>query len=356
MVHLRVHACPREGAQPIRDIHLQCRFHRRNRPLRRRLPVPCRSQAGFVLPKNWCCWRDDESLIEALASVVPAESLTVVADEAALAESTVERPRRRRVHRCGCGGPLPSRGNRAAGPATSHGTARCRAGRRRRRRGAERTGRPGWRWHDLPFRAQARLRTARKAVRGRRLAQTRGQRRASGIFPALSVPHPELLTPMPRESPWLPIAVGVAVVAVGGGLVRMARTCAAGRSTGGGAPAAASDRAYRRAPASTPDRAGPHRPLPPKRVRTDRAATVPAVVPAVVPAARAGSGARCGAACGACAHRGRQSSDRIGRDRRRAPPTMFGPSSTPPVSEARDPTLGGRRHPAPGVCRRSGVS
>jgi TonB family protein len=39
---------------------------------------------------------------------------------------------------------------------------------------------------------------------------------ASGIFPALSIPQPEMLTPMPRESPWLPIAVGVAVVAVGG--------------------------------------------------------------------------------------------------------------------------------------------
>jgi len=36
----------------------------------------------------------------------------------------------------------------------------------------------------------------------------------SGIFPALSIPQPEQLALQPRESPWLPASVGVAVIAV----------------------------------------------------------------------------------------------------------------------------------------------
>ncbi len=51
----RVHACPGEGAQPIGNNYLQCRFQCRNRPLRRRLPVLCRRPVGHVLPKTWYC-------------------------------------------------------------------------------------------------------------------------------------------------------------------------------------------------------------------------------------------------------------------------------------------------------------
>ncbi len=43
----------------------------------------------------------------------------------------------------------------------------------------------------------------------KREGQQRGERHL--IFPALSPPQPPPIAPMPRESPWLPITVGVTV-------------------------------------------------------------------------------------------------------------------------------------------------
>jgi len=178
-------------------------------------PVPF--AGGIRLAEKLLLLTCDDSLIEALSSVVAAESLIVVADEAALAGQLL-------------GGHAGVVFIDVGAAAHSHPGATAQLAQRLHLElpdvvlvvtgdGAAQNELAAlvgdgtiYRFVHKPVSAQRVKLFVDAAWRKRE-----GSGGASGIFPALSVPHPEMLTPMPRESPWLPIAVGVAVIVVGGG-------------------------------------------------------------------------------------------------------------------------------------------
>ena len=277
------------------------------------LAGPAPFAAGTRIAEKLLLLTRDDSLIEALASVVPADSLTVVADEAALAGQLL------RGH---AGVVFIDVGTYSHPGATAQLAQRLHielpdvvlvvAG-----DGAAQTELAAlvgdgtiYRFVHKPVSAQRVKLFVDAAWRKRE-----GSGGASGIFPALSVPQPEMLTPMPRESPWLPIAVGVAVIVVGGAwylwhepaqqvaVPRVAAHAAAQVTARPPLPPPIAPTIVRR-PAPAPVQPAP-RPAP-------AAAPSPSpIVAATPPTALAATVA--------------------------SVPDGFGPSSTPPVSEARDP-------------------
>ncbi len=175
-------------------------------------PVPF--AGGIRIAEKLVLLASDASLIEALASVVPPESLTVVADEAALATHLLSghagvvfidvdaagrsQPAAigqlvQRLHI-----ELPDVVLVVAGDGAAQ---------------TELTALIGdgtiYRFVHKPVSAQRVKLFVDAAWRKRE-----GSSGASGLFPALSMPQPGPLTPMPRESAWLPTTVGVAIVMV----------------------------------------------------------------------------------------------------------------------------------------------
>jgi TonB family protein len=272
----------------------------------------------------------DESLIEALASVVPPESLTVVADEAALAGqllsghagvvfidvgaaahsqpgATAQLAQRLHIE-------LPDVVLVVAGDGAAQTELAALV--------ADGT---IYRFVHKPVSAQRVKLFVDAAWRKRD-----GSSGASGIFPALSMPQTELLTPMPRESAWLPITVGVAVVMVTSAwyLLHKSSPTDAVPAPQASAPQAVEEIIVR--PAAAP-------PLPPaapaaKPPAPVIAAAAPALpdIPRPLPqlAAPASSPAPIVAASPVTA---------ISATLASAPDMLSPPSSTPPVSEARDP-------------------
>jgi TonB family protein len=265
-------------------------------------PVPF--AGGIRFAEKLVLLTHDESLTEALASVVPPESLLVVADEAALASQLL----------LGHAGVVfIDVGTHSHPGATAHLAQRLHI--------------------ELPDvvlvvagdgAAQSQLaalvadgtiyRFVHKPVSAQRVKlfvdaawRKRDGSGVSGVFPALTMPQTEMLTPMPRESPWLPIAVGVAVIAVGGAWYLWHEPA---QQAAAPAPAQMTARpplpriapTVVRRPAPAPVQPAP-RPAPTPAPSPIIAATPPTPLAATVASA----------------------------------PDAFGPSSTPPVSEARDP-------------------
>jgi protein TonB len=265
----------------------------------------------------------DDSLTDALASVVPADSLTVVADEAALAGQLMS----------GHAGVVFIDVGAAA---HSHPGATAQLAQRLHMElpdvvlvvagdGAAQTELAAlvgdgtiYRFVHKPVSAQRVKLFVDAAWRKRE-----GSGGASGIFPALSVPQPEMLTLMPRESPWLPIAVGVAVVIVTSAwyLLHKSSPTDSALPPRASAPQVSEPQAVEQIvvrppvappiPTATP---APRIPaplralVPPPRMVAPGPAPIVAATPPTALAATVASA-----------------------------PEVFGPSSTPPVSEARDP-------------------
>jgi TonB family protein len=258
----------------------------------------------------------DDSLVEALASVVPPESLIVVTDEAALANhllsgqagvvfidvgaaahsqpgATAQLARRLHIE-------LPDVVLVVAGDGAAQTELAALVG-------------DGtiYRFVHKPVSAQRVKLFVDAAWRKRE-----GSVGASGIFPALSIPQPEMLTPMPRGSPWLPIALGVAVVIVTAAWYLLPKSSPTDFN---GPPQASPPQAVEQIivrPAAAPriPSAAPAAKLAPPVIvaATYAPASSPApIVAATPPTALAATVA--------------------------SAPDGFGPTSTPPVSEARDP-------------------
>jgi protein TonB len=278
-------------------------------------PVPFAGGVRFA--EKLVLLTHDESLTEALASVVPPESLLVVADEAALGSQLLS------GH---AGVVFIDVGTHSHPGATAQLAQRLHV--------------------ELPDvvlvvagdgAAQSELaalvadgtiyRFVHKPVSAQRVKlfvdaawRKRDGSAVSGVFPALTVPQPEMLTPMPRESPWLPIAVGVAVIAVGGAWYLWHEPAHPVVVAQAAAPPVAMPQVA--VPQVAAQVAAPPPPaIPPAVVRRPAPAVVqPAPNPAAVPSPIvAASPPTALAATVASA------------------PDVFGPSSTPPVSEARDP-------------------
>jgi TonB family protein len=293
--------------------------------------------AGLRIAERLLLLTHDESLIEALASVVPPESLTVVADEAALAGHLLS------GH---AGVVFIDVGAAAHSPpgATAQLAQRLHmelpdvvlvvAG-----DGAAQSELAGlvadgtiYRFVHKPVSAQRVKLFVDAAWRKRD-----GSSGASGIFPALSMPPAEQLTPMPRDSAWLPLTAGVAVVIAACAWYLLHK----------GSPADIAAAPEVSAPqAAAPEASAPQvveqvivRPPPvtrlpsaaPTHEAAPRIAPVPQPRPQQPPpqlAAPASSPAPIVAASPATA---------ISATVATAPELLGPPSSTPPVSEARDP-------------------
>jgi TonB family protein len=84
----RVHSCPSVGGEAFRGHPFTVSVEPQNYPVSE-APASSVPQAAGVRAEKLVLLATDESLIEALVSVVPSDSLTVVADEAALAGQLV---------------------------------------------------------------------------------------------------------------------------------------------------------------------------------------------------------------------------------------------------------------------------
>jgi protein TonB len=84
----RVHSCPSVGGEAFRGHPFTVSVAPQNHPVSE-APASSVPQAAGVRAEKLVLLANDESLIEALVSVVPPDSLTVVADEAALAGQLV---------------------------------------------------------------------------------------------------------------------------------------------------------------------------------------------------------------------------------------------------------------------------
>jgi protein TonB len=292
-------------------------------------PVPF--AGGIRFAEKLVLLAHDESLIDALASIVPPDCLLVVADEAALATHLLSGD---------AGVVFIDAGAAAHSPPGA-------------------TAQLAQRLHiELPDvvlvvagdgAAQTELaaligdgtiyRFVHKPVSAQRVklfvdaAWRKRDGAASGIFPALPIPQPELLTPMPRGSVWLPTTVGMAVVAVTAAWyllhAQLAPPPAAATPIPAPAPAAEPP-----APAIAAAVAPPAKPATPQRLAT---AVEPAhlnappplpLPPLPPPAAAVATPAPIVAASPATA---------ISATIASSPDVLSPPSSTPPVSEARDP-------------------
>jgi TonB family protein len=278
-------------------------------------PVPF--AGGIRFAEKLVLLAHDDSLIEALASVVPPESLLVVADEAALA-----------THLLSGDAGVVFIDVGAAGHSPPGATAQL-----------------AQRLHvELPDvvlvvagdgAAQTELaaligdgtiyRFVHKPVSAQRVKlfvdaawRKRDGNSASGLFPALSLPQPELLTPMPRESAWLPTTVGVAVVAVTAVwyLLHQSSPAPFASAPQQAEPVAPRPAAATPLPAPTPA-AKPPAPLPVPATAPPRRASV--IVTVAAPSVAASVATAISATIAS------------------APDVLSPPSSTPPVSEARDP-------------------
>jgi TonB family protein len=144
-----------------------------------------------------------------------------------------------------------------------------------------------------------------------------GSSGASGIFPALSIPQPDPLALLPRESPWLPASVGVAVIAVSAAWYLLHESSTTDSAS---APQAVAQVALPPPP--------PPKPAPKPLARTPTRALAAVVAPAAKAAAPARASAPIVAASAATA---------ISATLADPPDALGPPSSTPPASEARDP-------------------
>ncbi|HEY4338633.1 MAG TPA: TonB family protein [Steroidobacteraceae bacterium] len=304
---------PAEGAQPIQDIH-SVSVSAQKQAASEALAGPVPFAGGIAFAEKLVLLTQDQSLVEALASVVTAESLIVVADETELAQhlmsadtgvafidawaghspaATAQLAQKLHLQ-------LPDVVLVVAGDGAAQTELAALVG-------------DGtiYRFVHKPVSAQ-RVKLFVDAAWRKREGHT-----ASGLFPALSLPPPETLTPMPRESSWLPIAVGVAMVAVGGAWYLwhepaqpVAPKTAARLPPPPMAPIAAPR--PRPAPPVAAPRPQPAPPVvraaePPRPIPTQPLPIVAASPPTALAATVAST------------------------------PEDFGPSSTPPVSEARDP-------------------
>ncbi|HTB68363.1 MAG TPA: TonB family protein [Steroidobacteraceae bacterium] len=279
---------------------------------------------GLRIAERLLLLTHDESLIEALASVVPPESLTVVADEAALAGHLLS------GH---AGVVFIDVGAAAHSPPGA-------------------TAQLAQRLHiELPDvvlvvagdgAAQSELaglvadgtiyRFVHKPVSAQRVKlfvdaawRKRDGSSASGMFPALSMPQAEQLTPMPRDSRWLPTTVAVVVLAA------VVAWCLLPKNSPTDAASAPQ--------APVPPTPVPQAPVPQVVeqviVRPPAVTHLPSAAPIPIPpapqpqlAAPASSPAPIVAASPATA---------ISATVARAADALDPPTSTPPVSEARDP-------------------
>ena len=85
MARLRVHACPNEGRSLFGIAGFTVSVSPQKQAASEALAGPVPFAGGIRFAEKLVLLTHDESLTEALASVVPPESLLVVADEAALA-------------------------------------------------------------------------------------------------------------------------------------------------------------------------------------------------------------------------------------------------------------------------------
>jgi TonB family protein len=141
---------------------------------------------------------------------------------------------------------------------------------------------------------------------------------ASGIFPALSLPQTEPIAPMPRESRWLPIGAGVVVVAAASAwyLLPPVVLQSAPVPIPFAAPAPAPAPVLVPVPVPLPVRAAANAPAAPTTSPPRRASVIVTVAAPSVAASPVTA---------------------ISATLASSPDVLSPPSSTPPVSEARDP-------------------
>ena len=323
MVHLRVHTAPMRG-RSLSGTFNTVSVSPQKQAASEALAGPGPFAGGLRIAERLLLLTHDESLIEALASVVPPESLTVVADEAALAGHLLS------GH---AGVVFIDVGAAAHSPPGA-------------------TAQLAQRLHmELPDvvlvvagdgAAQSELaglvadgtiyRFVHKPVSAQRVKlfvdaawRKRDGSSASGMFPALSMPQAEQLTPMPRDSRWLPTTVAVVVLAA------VVAWCLLPKNSPTDAASAPQ--------APVPPTPVPQAPVPQVVeqviVRPPAVTHLPSAAPIPIPpapqpqlAAPASSPAPIVAASPATA---------ISATVARAADALDPPTSTPPVSEARDP-------------------
>jgi TonB family protein len=284
---------------------------------------------GIRIAEKLVLLTHDESLIEALAKAVPPESLLVVAEEAALAShllsghaGVVFIDAGAEAHsRPGATAQLARRLHielpdvvlvvTGAGPAQTELAALVGDG-------------TIYRFVHKPVSAQRVKLFVDAAWRKRD-----GSSGASGIFPALSMPHPDQLALQPRESPWLPASVGVAVVAVSAAWYLLHKSSTTDSAAAPQAVAQVAPPPPKPLPFAVPAARAPTRPLAAvvapaaKAAEPARASASPRRAPAPAPAPAPTVAASAATAISATLA---SSTDVPGP-----------PSSTPPASEARDP-------------------